>query len=199
MITIQGNLGDEVNVAFSGGIDSVAVVDFLSRTKKVNLIFFNHRNSLANLEEEFVRDFARERELDLIVGYCDRSEKPKELSVEEFWRNCRYDFFKSLDRQIIACHHLDDCVETWLWSCMHGEGRIIPYSHANVIRPFRLTAKDDFVRWCEKNDCNWFHDPSNDETNYIRNYIRHQLMPHALHVNPGLHKVIRKKVAADKY
>jgi tRNA(Ile)-lysidine synthase TilS/MesJ len=45
----------------------------------------------------------------------------------------------------------------------------------------------------------WVEDDSNTDTCYTRNYIRHELMPHALEVNPGLHKVVKKKVLNDDY
>lgn len=185
---------NEVYVAFSGGIDSVAVVDFLSRKHKVNLVFFHHGNDLADQEEKFIR--GHYSNFNIIVGKSSRDKKPSE-SMEEYWRNERYSFFKSLPYEIITCHHLDDCVETWIWSSMHGNGKIIPYANENVIRPFRMTCKNQFESWVKRNELKWFEDHTNSEEKFMRNYIRKNIIPHALHVNPGLHKVILKKVKED--
>jgi tRNA(Ile)-lysidine synthase len=51
--------------------------------------------------------------------------------------------------------------------------------------------------WAELNGVPWIEDDSNLDTCYTRNYIRHELMPHALKVNPGLHKVVAKKVNTE--
>ena len=126
-------------------------------------------------------------------------DKPKEQSQEEFWRNERYKFFYSIDAPIITAHHLDDCVETWIWSSMHGEGKIIPYSNRNVIRPFRGTHKRDFQLWADLKNVDYVEDDSNTDTCYTRNYIRHEMMPNVLRVNPGIDKVIAKKVRADEH
>jgi tRNA(Ile)-lysidine synthase len=81
---------------------------------------------------------------------------------------------------------------------MHGQGKIIPYRHHNVIRPFRLTRKRDLEMWANLNSVEYLEDDSNKDTCYTRNYIRHEMMPHVLRVNPGIHKVIAKKVKDDQ-
>jgi tRNA(Ile)-lysidine synthase len=62
----------------------------------------------------------------------------------------------------------------------------------NVLRPFLTTPKTEFISWCERHNVTWSEDISNKDTNYTRNYIRHELMPHALKVNPGLRTTIKK-------
>jgi tRNA(Ile)-lysidine synthase len=123
--------------------------------------------------------------------------KNKSESWEEYWRTQRYEWFHSFDVPIITCHHLDDCAETWIFTSLNGEGRIIPYANKNVIRPFRLNRKSEFTNWCRNKNVPWVEDISNEDTDYMRNFIRHEIIPKALVVNPGLHKVIRKKVLED--
>lgn len=77
---------------------------------------------------------------------------------------------------------------------MHGTAKVIPYRRNRVVRPFLLTPKADLVAWAERNSVPWINDASNVDTKYMRNYVRHELMPHALHVNPGLAKVVARKV-----
>jgi len=80
---------------------------------------------------------------------------------------------------------------------MHGTPKLIPYSRQNVIRPFRLTRKRDLELWANLNNVEYLEDDSNRNIKYTRNYIRHEMMPHVLRVNPGIHKTIAKKVKDD--
>jgi tRNA(Ile)-lysidine synthase len=80
---------------------------------------------------------------------------------------------------------------------MHGTGKWIPYRNRNVIRPFRLNRKRDFEMWCALQNVPWIEDDSNEDIHYARNFIRHEMMPSVLKVNPGIHKTIRKKIVTD--
>ena len=200
MIQVQGKLEREVYVACSGGVDSMAVVDFLMKNHKVNLMFFDHGTETS----KEARDFLSARYdpsiqfggMNLEIGNITRI-KNKSESWEEYWRTQRYEWFHSFDVPIITCHHLDDCVETWIFTSLNGDGKIIPYSNKNVIRPFRSNRKSEFTNWCRNKNVPWVDDTSNEDTKYMRNFIRHEIVPKALVVNPGLHKVIRKKVLED--
>lgn len=193
MIIIQHKLKKDIHIAVSGGVDSMAVANFLSRKHNVIPVFFHHGNDFAEEEYQFLKDQFGNK---LVVG-TSLSDKPSNQSQEEFWRNERYSFFHSFEVPIVTCHHLDDCVETWIWSSLHGEGKIIPYSNKNVIRPFRLNRKTEFLNWSRNHDVKWLEDDSNTDTRFMRNFIRHELMPKALVVNPGLHKVIKKKIEGE--
>lgn len=200
MITIQGKLDREVYVACSGGVDSMAVVDFLMKNHKVNLMFFDHGTdtsleALRFLQEKYTPSIELGG-MQLDIGSVTRSRERSE-SWEEYWRIQRYEWFHSFDFPIITCHHLDDCVETWIFTSLNGEGRIIPYANRNVIRPFRMNLKAEFVNWCRNKNVPWIEDTSNENPKFMRNYIRHEIVPKALIVNPGLHKVIRKKVVEN--
>jgi tRNA(Ile)-lysidine synthase len=130
-----------------------------------------------------------------------KNNKPKELSTEEHWRNERYDFLDSFGDglgPVITGHHLDDCVETYVWSSLHGQPKVIPSKRNNVVRPFLTTNKNEFTNWCKQKSIDWCHDNSNDDTKHMRNYVRTQLMPHALHINPGLPRVVRKIVESQQ-
>lgn len=176
----------------------MAVVDFLRRNHRVTAVFFDHGTQTSHDARQFLEQYVQGKDVDLVVGEIDQV-KQKNQSQEEFWRIERYKYFYSFtDAPVITCHHLDDCVETWIWSCFHGEGKIIPYRNSNVIRPFRLNSKHDFIHWCQTKNVPWIEDKSNVDLRYIRNYIRHELLPRALVVNSGLHKVIMKKVKQDE-
>ena len=196
MIKLQGKLPREVYVACSGGVDSMAAVDFLRNNHDVTVCYFDHGTEHGAQAYEFLAQYCTYNNLPMLVGKISR-EKQAEESQEEFWRNERYKFFHSLNAEVITAHHLDDCVETWVWSSMHGEGKIIPYRNRNVIRPFRGTRKRDFELWTDLKAVLYLEDDSNTDVCYTRNYIRHEMMPHVLKVNPGIHKVIAKKVKED--
>ena len=200
MIQIQGKLEREVYVGCSGGVDSMAVVDFLMRNHDVNLMFFDHGTETSKDALEFLTNryspSIDNAGMKLLVGEIKRA-KQKSESWEEYWRTQRYEWFHSFDTPVITCHHLDDCVETWIWSSLHGEGKIIPYSNQNVIRPFRANTKTEFTNWARNKNVPWIEDSSNEDTKYMRNFIRHEMLPKVLVVNPGISKVIRKKVLSD--
>lgn len=175
----------------------MAALDFLRRNHDVTVLHFNHGTAHGERAEEFVLRYCRENRIPFIVDRV-RQTIPPGPSREEWWREKRYEFFhKYAVDPVVTCHHLDDCVETWVWSSMHGTGKWIPYRNRNVVRPFRLTRKRDFEYWCSFNNVPWIEDDSNADIGYTRNYIRHEMMPHVLKVNPGIHKTIAKKVKED--
>ena len=194
MIKLQGKLPREVFVACSGGVDSMAVVDFLKRNHDVTVCYFDHSTAHSWYAREFVAQYCTDNNLPMLMGTVGYARAEPGQSKEEFWRNERYKFLHGINAEVITAHHLDDCVETWVWSSMHGTGKIIPYRNKNVIRPFRGTRKRDFQLWCDLKNVPHIEDDSNADTCYTRNYIRHEMMPHVLRVNPGIHKTIAKKV-----
>lgn len=192
MLKLLFPMPKQVTVAFSGGVDSVAVVDFLSKKHDVTCAFFHHGTENSGQAFKFVSRFCTDRNLPMFLGILSR-EKPKDMSYEEFWREERYRFLSTLG-PVITAHHLDDCVETYIWSALHGKPKVPNLVRGNIIRPFLTTPKREFVDWCERKGLEWCEDLSNEDERYTRNYIRKNLMPHALHVNPGLHKTVKKIV-----
>ena len=77
---------------------------------------------------------------------------------------------------------------------MHGTPKVIPEVRKNVHRPFLLNPKREFVDWCQRKGLAWREDPSNQNTDYMRNYIRQNVVEHAYHINPGIEKVIKKLI-----
>ena len=193
MIKVQSKLPRDVVIACSGGVDSMAIVDFLKRNHRITLQFVHHGTETSEQAHKFLLQYADDNKLKLYTSYIN-TVVPKGVSQEEHWRNERYKVLNSWQKPVITCHHLDDCVETWIWSSMHGEGKIIPYQNENVIRPFRLNRKHEFVDWCKRKNVSWVEDKSNLDTSYIRNYIRENVVTQMLVINPGLHKVIAKKI-----
>jgi len=198
---LQGHISRSIAIACSGGVDSMVIADFLSNNHDVTLLYFNHGTTTGDAAQAFLEQHAHDNNLKLRIGEIDDPRAPKGKSTEEHWRKERYKWLdeqaRQLGTEIVTGHHLDDCVETWIWSSLHGTGKIVPYRRKQVIRPFRLNTKEQFYKWAEKYSVDFIEDPSNTNTKYMRNYVRHELMPHALRVNPGLHKVVRKKVLTE--
>ena len=195
MISLSFSPPKRVAIAVSGGIDSMAVLDFLRKSRDVTVLHFNHKTQNSDEAEDVVTKFCEKYSLSLITGSLQK-EKPKGRSSEDFWREERYRFFEEShgDLPVITCHHLDDVVETWLFTSFHGTPRLIPSKRDFYLRPFLMTRKHVFEDWCDRKGIPTFYDQSNSDTRYMRNYIRHEVVPKALRVNPGLHKVLRKKL-----
>jgi len=180
-------------VAFSGGVDSVAVLDFLSRNHEVVALFVNHGTETSQNAREFTNEFCLERG----ISYECHNIPPatKKSSLEEYWRKERYKIFHSQNLPVVTAHHLDDVIETYILSFSRHKPAIIPFKNKNVIRPFRLTKKKDFILWCEKKGLSWTEDKTNQDTSLSqRNYIRHEVVKHFYRLNPGFDKIVRKKV-----
>lgn len=173
----------------------MAALDFLRRQKDVTVLHFNHRTIMADKFEQIVRDYCELFSLPLIVGNCI-SDEPTTGSLENYWRKQRYKFFEESSGAlpVVTCHHLDDAVETWLFTSMHGDPRLIPSKRGRYLRPFLTTRKAVLEAWCHDKAVPHVFDESNNDTRFMRNYIRHEIVHRALRVNPGLHKVVRKKI-----
>ena len=193
MIKLLGKLPLRPVIALSGGVDSMAVADFVSRSRPIQCAFFHHGTDSSEQAERVVSDYCQKRNWQLYRGHIVY-DRPDDISPEEHWRNERYRWLDSLLLDVVTAHHLDDCVETYLWSMMHGTAKVIPYRRNRVTRPFLLTAKNELIAWAERNQVPWIEDISNKDTTFMRNYVRHELMPRALYINPGLSKVVARKV-----
>lgn len=180
-----------INLAFSGGIDSLAVAKFLSNNHDVTLLHFNHGCQYSDSIEEQCRSLAKVLNLPIIVGKC--TEKHTTGSLENFWRKQRYRFLRSFQDKFITAHHLDDAVANWIFRSLHGEGKLIPTFDEHVIRPFLITTKSELETYAQSFNLTPVPDPYNNDLSKARNYIGEILLPHALKINPGLYKTIRKK------
>jgi tRNA(Ile)-lysidine synthase len=194
MINLITKLPRQLTVACSGGVDSMAVLNFLMNSHKVSVAFFHHGTQTSDQAASFVKSYCQAHDVKFTSQQINQVTTPKGLSQEEHWRTERYKFLHAIDDVVITAHHLDDCVETYLFNCVHGKSHTIPFRNRNVIRPFLTTTKKELVNWCERKAVPWQEDASNQDLKYMRNLIRHQIVPQALKINPGLHTVVKKMV-----
>lgn len=197
MLHIQGKIPRSIYLAYSGGVDSTAALDFLCKNHQVTIAHVNHGNDISSYEELAARAAAEYYGVPIII-YQGNSNTPRGKSKEQHWRDQRYNFFHSLQGTVVTCHHLDDCVETWIFNTANGKAKTIPYRNGNVIRPFRLNPKVKFTKWCMKRNLTWFEDHTNADPDFAtRNRIRNELMPIMLKVNPGIHTTIRNMLLKE--
>lgn len=181
-------------IACSGGVDSMVLLDFLSRNKKrdISVAHVNHGTEYANRAESFVRSTCFKLRINCTVHRV-KSQMSEGKSKEEFWRRERLNFFYSLNSPVLTAHHMGDVMEWWVFSALHGKPKLIPTTNKNILRPFLTTSKASIENWAKTHKLKWIDDPSNTDTSFMRNQIRHNIIPEALKVNPGLEKVLRKK------
>ncbi len=174
----------------------MAAVDFFRRGRKqVTIAHFDHGTDHGLEAREFVQAYADKNRIPHIVGEI-RGDKPLGMSWEEWWRDQRYEFLNGLPGPVMTAHTLDDAAEWWVYTSLHGTPRLIPRDNGKIIRPFLLTEKRALLRWCSRHEVPYLVDPTNANGPYMRTLVRHQIMPTAHQINPGLRTVIRKKYSA---
>jgi tRNA(Ile)-lysidine synthase len=176
----------------------MAALDFLDRGgREVQVLHFDHGTPHGRVAREFIEGHCRSRKHKVVVSTIQR-ERGHGESQEEYWRAERYRFFKEHRDwgPIVTAHHLDDAVEWWVFTAFHGMPKLMPVENAEagIIRPFLSTPKSELASWCQRKGVPHVEDPSNESRVHMRNVIRHDVMPHALRVNPGLGKVVQKKL-----
>lgn len=200
MFTLLTKIPKEINIAFSGGVDSLAVAHFLKRGKhKVTLLHFNHGCQYSDVIETKCLEYAKSLELPVIVGKMPDECESTGQSLENFWRRARYKFLRSFNERFITCHHLDDALEQSLISLLNtGVSTLIPVEDSLVLRPFLITPKKEFEQYALRHNLIPVHDEYNYDLSKRRNYIRANIMPHILNIQPGYHKVIRKRYIQER-
>jgi len=187
--------GDHIICAVSGGADSVALTFALYLLKekldiRLSAAHFNHhlRREESDRDEEFVRDFCHRYDIPLFVGGAEV--KPGKKGLEAAARDARYAFLRSLDGKIATAHTADDNAETVLLHLIRGTGLkglggIAPVN-GQVIRPMLGITRQDVEDFCAEWCLSYITDSSNETDAFLRNRIRHQVMPLLRAENPRL-------------
>lgn len=172
----------------------MAALHFLRRSHEVVAVHFNHGTEHGEEAEQFVDHVMRVSGIPLILGRIGRTRADDE-SKEEFWRNERYAFFRQVvgNAPLVMAHTLDDAMENWVFTSLHGPPRLIPKQNGNILRPFILARKADMVEWCRQKCVPFILDPGNMDLSFPRARIRNVIMPNLLMINPGFPKVIAKR------
>ena len=187
--------GDHVICAVSGGADSVALLFgmYLLREKlgiTLSAAHFNHRlrGEESNRDEAFVRDFCNHYDIPLSVASAQVVAGKKGLEAAA--RDARYAFFATLSGKIATAHTADDNAETVLMHLVRGTGLkglggISPVN-GNVIRPMLTVTRQEVLAFIEEYALRFVQDSSNDTDGFLRNRLRHYVMPLLKAENPRL-------------
>ncbi|AOR22348.1 tRNA lysidine(34) synthetase TilS [Clostridium taeniosporum] len=197
---IDNNLiksGDKILVAFSGGPDSLCLLNILQELKnelniEIGAAHLNHllRGEDAFKDEEFVINICKEKNIPCYVKRVDINKYSKEnkLSSELAGRNVRYDFFDEILKKegfnkIATAHNANDQAETIIFRLMRGTGLEglsgIKVSRDNkIIRPILCLSRREVEKYIEEKDLNPRIDKTNFEKIYNRNKIRLDIIPY---------------------
>ncbi len=189
-------------VGFSGGGDSVALLDILRRLN-YNCIAahcnFHLRSEESNRDEEFVRSFCKEHNIKLEVVDFQTIEYSnlKQISIEMAARELRYNWFEDLRRKykaqaIATGHHLDDDMETFLLNFTRATGLKgltgIPVRNGYIVRPLLPFSQKKLYYYLQKRKLDFVIDSTNLGTEFTRNKIRHIVIPALEEINPSIRK-----------
>lgn len=203
--------GDHVICAVSGGVDSIVLLHVLHSIKdelgiKVSAAHFNHniRGEESDRDEEFVRNYCKENGITFYCGSGDVMGRVAELheSVEEAARNLRYEFLESIDKnaKIATAHHANDNLETILMNMIRGTatGGLagIPLVRGNIIRPLMCMTREELEEYAEQNGISHVEDSTNASNDYLRNRVRHNIIPLLLAENPEMLKGMVKTASS---
>lgn len=201
---------ETVVVGVSGGADSVGLLYFLAELEEYNLkpivSHINHgiRPEEGKRDAEFVREIAKKLNLPFELKEVNTPEfkKKLKLSLEEAARILRYGFFKEVlhkyrARKIATAHTLDDQAETVLMRLVRGSGAlglsgIPPVSEGYIIRPLIETPRSEIEEYLRAKGIKWVEDSTNRARDFLRNRIRHELIPELQEYNPRIKEALSR-------
>jgi len=190
--------GKKLLLATSGGLDSMVMVDLLNKLSfdiAIAHCNFQLRGIESFEDQNFVRNYAETNEITLFLTQFDTEAFAKDfkLSTQIAARELRYSwFYELLETEnydyILTAHHADDNLETFLINIVRGTGLDgltgIPAQNENVIRPFLIFSRQEIENYAKENNVEWREDSSNASDKYMRNKIRHHLVPVLKDLNP---------------
>nr|WP_317194164.1 tRNA lysidine(34) synthetase TilS [Hyunsoonleella ulvae] len=187
-------------IAFSGGIDSVVLTHLCHHAGlRISLAHcnFNLRGAESDTDEDFVVELAKNLEVEVFTQRFDTEKyaQHNKRSIQMAARELRYNWFTELADQlkfdyILTAHHADDNLETFLINFTRGTGLEgltgIPEINGKFVRPLLPFSSDEIASYAKAQNINWRDDSSNASVKYLRNKLRHQVVPILKEINPSL-------------
>ena len=186
-------------LAVSGGLDSMVLMHLfqeLNYSIGIAHCNFQLRGKESDEDENFVKFQAEKFQIPI---FSTRFETEKfantnKLSIQLAARKLRYDWFYQILEQenydyLLTAHHLDDQLETFLINLSRGTGieglTGIPATNDKIMRPLLPFSREEILAFAEENSLSWREDSSNASTKYLRNKIRHDVIPILKSLNPN--------------
>lgn len=184
------NSNDRLLIALSGGIDSMVLLQLFETLPyyiEVAHMNFGLRGEESNGDQHFVEEYCAAKGIFLHVKKVDTLAYMAEhkLSVQMAARNLRYEWFEELKKErqlkyVLTAHHADDSIETVFINIIRGTGLkglkgIV--SNENTIRPLLCFNRNDILTFAKRNNIKWREDSSNAKEDYLRNKLRHTILP----------------------
>jgi tRNA(Ile)-lysidine synthase len=206
---IENNLikpGDKILITVSGGIDSMVMAHlFLKQNYDMAIAHcnFSLRGKESDKDEEMVRKFAAENKIPFFTTRFDTKTfaKTNKLSVQMAARDLRYKWFEEIREKngydlIAVAHNLNDNIETLLINLTRGTGLagmtgIKPASNY-IIRPLLFATRQSIKAYRDRHKIVYREDSSNADTKYIRNKIRHLVIPVLKEINPSIEQTLNE-------
>ena len=207
--------GKAMLVAVSGGVDSMVLLHSLHHLAeqfnwRLVVAHFNHRlrGNASIADQRLVEKVAGQLRLAGLTGHWKKDQKLiKKHGLEMAARQARHEFLAQAAKKhgcgiIVTAHHLDDQAETFLWRLMRGAGGkglggmsahdpFPDHPNLTVARPFLQTPKRDLRQFAESEDIQFREDASNEDSQHLRNRIRHRLLPELRrHFHPEIDRAI---------
>ena len=190
---IESKNYDEFLIAYSGGIDSTALLYFSKKiarklNKKIRAIHVNHNLNKESIKwEKHCSNFCKDIEVPLIIKDLNIVIN-KGDSIEEIARKDRYKSICdeiSIKTVMMTAHHMEDQAETFLYQLLRGAGakglssmpEIKKYNNGYHIRPFIKFSKKNLENIVQHSNLDYVFDTSNNDINFSRNFIRKSIFP----------------------
>jgi len=198
----------KILLAVSGGVDSVVMTDLFHRAGYnfgIAHCNFQLRGEESKLDQAFVKKLAEKY---AVACYCKRfrtAEYAEEngLSIQMAARTLRYEWFEKVLKTenytyLATAHHLDDQVETFFINLLHGTGiaglhGILP-KKSSLVHPMMFTFRSGIEEYASDNNLVFREDSSNKSLKYVRNRLRHQIIPQLTKLNPEFNQIINKNI-----
>jgi tRNA(Ile)-lysidine synthase len=199
---------DHILLAVSGGMDSV-VMSYLFQQAGFHFAIahanFQLRSQESERDESFVRNLAEKYNVTLFVRHFETQKfsRSQKISIQVAARQLRYQWFDELLIKhgfdyVATAHHLDDQVETFLINLTRGTGiaglhGILP-RQGKLIRPLLFAYKAQLEGYTRDNSLEYVEDSSNLGDKYLRNRIRHKVIPQLEKISPGFSRELTQTI-----